>query len=63
MTGLIAIVSGAEPVPDDGLTVSHGWFELAVHVTVPAPACVSRTVWAAVWKRNACPLVTAPNRS
>ena len=28
----------AEPVPDAGLTCSHGWFDAAVHVTVPAAA-------------------------
>ena len=25
-------------MPDAGLTCSHGWFDVAVHVTVPDPA-------------------------
>ena len=28
----------ADPLPDAGLTCSHGWFDAAVHDTVPAPA-------------------------
>ena len=35
----------ADPLPDAGLTCSHGWFDVAVHVTVPVPVCVSRTTW------------------
>jgi hypothetical protein len=37
-----SIVRAAEPLPDDGETVSQGWFEDAVHVTVPGPCCSSR---------------------
>ena len=53
----------AEPVPEAGLTCSHGWFVVAVHVTVPDPLCVNRTTCAAVCARNAAPFVTAANRS
>jgi hypothetical protein len=38
-------VKVAGPVPAAGLTVIHGWFDEAVHVTVPEPPVwVSRTV-------------------
>ena len=50
-------------MPDAGVTCSHGWLDVAVHVTVPAPLCVIRTICAAVFVRNAAPFVIAPNRS
>ena len=53
----------AEPLPDGGLTCSHGWFDAAVHVTVPLPLCVRRTTCAEVCATNAAPVVTAPNVS
>ncbi len=55
----------ADPLPDAGLTCSHGWFDTAVHVTVPGalPACVSRTTCAAVCDTKAAPVVSAANRS
>jgi hypothetical protein len=53
----------AEPVPDAGLTCSHGWFDVAVQATVPEPLCVNRTTCAAVCARNAAPFVTAANRN
>ena len=52
----------AGPLPDEGVTWSQGSLEVAVHVTVPAPALVRRTICGAVCERNAAPLVTAPNR-
>ena len=51
----------ADPLPDGGLTCSHGWFDTAVHVTNPVPVCVSRTTCAAVCETNVVPVVTAPN--
>ena len=57
------IVSVAGPLPDVGDTTSHGAVDVAVHVTVPAPLCVSRTVCEGVCELNAVPVVTAPNRS
>ncbi len=57
------IVSVADPVPDAGDTISHGWFDDAVHVTVPAPLCVMRTVWGGVTAVNAAPLLTAVKMS
>jgi hypothetical protein len=42
------IERSADPVPEEGLIWSHGWLGVAVHVTVPGPFCLSRTVCAAV---------------
>jgi hypothetical protein len=36
-TGVTLTLRFAEPVPDDGVTWSHGWFDVAVHDTVPEP--------------------------
>jgi hypothetical protein len=38
---------------------SHGWFDAAVHVTVPGPTCVSLTNCVPVALVNAAPLSTA----
>ena len=48
------------PEPADGLTVIHGWFAAAVHVTVPAPACVSVRVCDRVANWRVPPLLTTP---
>ena len=54
----------AEPLPAAGLTVSHGWFEAAVHVTTPAaPPCVTRTTCGGVRDAKAAPVVAAPKFS
>src|SRR5258708_17194518 len=37
-----------DPVPDAGVTRSHGCPVTAVHVTVPKPVCVIRTCWGGV---------------
>ena len=53
--------SDAAPVPDAGVTVSHGTLETAVHVTAfCVPACVRRTDWAGVCDDRLVPLCTAP---
>ena len=52
-------VSVAVPVPEAGDTTSHGWFDAAVHVTVPPPLSIRRTTWGAVAEVNALPLLTA----
>src|SRR3954467_2588397 len=57
-TNVVEIVNVALPVPEVGDTTSHGWFEDAVHVTVPAPFCVMRTAWAGVAAMNRAPLLT-----
>ena len=57
------IARSAEPLPDAGLTCSHGWLGVAVHVTVPAPLCRSRTTCAAVCDTNVVPVVTALKRN
>src|SRR5262245_41512389 len=57
------IVSVADPLPDAGETRSHGLVEVAVHVTVPAPLCVKRTVCAEVCEVNAPPVLAAAKRS
>ena len=46
------IDSVADPIPDAGDTCSHGWFGVAVHVTVPLPLWISRITCAAVWRRT-----------
>src|SRR5438128_2692037 len=43
-----AMVKAADPEPDAGATVSHGRFDVAVHVIVPGPAWVRRTCCGAV---------------
>ena len=53
-------VSSLEPVPLDGETMSHGELEVAVHVTVPDPICVSRSGCALVCQTNDAPVVTTP---
>ena len=53
------MVRVAEPVPDVGDTCSHGAFDEAVQLIVPAPVCVMRTVWASVTAVNPAPLLIA----
>src|SRR5260221_5722269 len=58
------IDSAAGPDPDAGLTVNHGAFDAAVHVTgLGAPVWAMYTVWAGVWNRNPAPEFTAPKFS
>src|SRR5829696_6978367 len=60
--GCTEIDSDAEPLPDAGLTTSHGAEETAVHVGVPSPFCVSRTVCAEVCDVNVPPPTAAQKR-
>jgi hypothetical protein len=46
-------------VPEVGATTSHGAFDAAVHVTVPAPVCERRTVCEAVLDVNVVPVLMA----
>ena len=50
-------------MPEAGETESQGTFDAAVHDTLPAPACVSRTAWPSVCELNDAPEVTAPKYS
>src|SRR5262245_537241 len=40
----VEITNTADPLPEAGVTFSHGLFDVAVHVTVPAPVWESRTI-------------------
>jgi len=53
-------VSVPDPVPDEGVTVSHGLFAVAVHVTVPAPLFEIRSNCAGDCEAKAVPVETAP---
>src|SRR5437868_3102598 len=58
------IDSAAGPEPDGGLTVSHGEFDAAVHVTVfCVPLWAICTVCAGVWDVNPVPEFIAPKFS
>jgi hypothetical protein len=50
----------ADPLPEVGDTVSHGWSGVAVHVTAPAPLCNRMTNCKEVCDVNAPPVITAP---
>ena len=63
LTNATATVSVAGPMPLAGLTVSHGWFEVAVQLTLAVPATESRTVSAAVCDVKAAPFEVAAKRS
>ena len=51
--------SAAGPMPDAGLTVSQGAFDVAVQLAEPVPFWARRTTWGSVREANAIPVETA----
>jgi hypothetical protein len=62
-TYCVEIVRVAGPLPEAGVTTSHGADETAVQVTAPGPFCASRAIWPEVCAAKAAPETTAPKRS
>src|SRR5688500_4110705 len=56
------MVRVAGPVPEAGLTTSHGADDTAVQLTAPGPFCASRAIWPEVCAAKAPPDTTAPKR-
>src|SRR5579872_5728548 len=59
----VEIVRVALPEPFAGDTWIHGWLGVAVHVIVPVPVCVMRTVCGYVTTVNDAPALTPANTS